>query len=117
MWARVSCLSPKKVLIAFLSLALIMSIFGIVPVTAAPQPRYIEVQITITTTGGINRFFSVSLGDTLVQVVDPLYTVSSSTTAMFTTRESFTGSVSGDLSVTINNGHSTPYGLTLQQPR
>jgi len=104
MWARVSCFSPKKMLIAFLSLALIMSIFGVVPVTAAPQPRYIEVQITITTTGGINRFFSVSTGDTLVQVVNPLYTVSSSTTAMFTTRESFTGSVSGDLSGTISDG-------------
>ncbi|MCF3653344.1 MAG: hypothetical protein L2C94_004185 [Aigarchaeota archaeon] len=91
-------------LIAFLSLALIMSVFSHNVCDGSPQPRYIEAQITITTTGGINRFFSVSLGDTLVQVVDPLYTVSSSTTAMFTTRESFTGSVSGDLSVTINNG-------------
>ena len=95
---------PKKMLIALLSLALIMSAFSAMPVTAAPQPTYIVIQITVNTTGGVNRFFSLTLGDTLVQVVNPLYTVSSSTTAMFTTGESFTGSVSGDLSGTISSG-------------
>lgn len=104
MWARISCISPKKMLITLLSLALIMSAFSVVPVIAAPQPSYIEVQMTITTTGGVNRFFSTQIGDTLVQVANTIYTVSSSTTAMFTTRESFTGTVSGDLSGSITSG-------------
>jgi len=104
MWARISCISPKKMLITLLSLALIMSAFSVVPVIAAPQPSYIEVQMTITTTGGVNRFFSTQIGDTLVQVANTIYTVSSSTTAMFTTRESFIGTVSGDLSGSITSG-------------
>jgi hypothetical protein len=104
MWVRISCISPKKMLITLLSLALIMSAFSVVPVIAAPQPSYIEVQMTITTTGGFNKFFSTQIGDTLVQVANSIYTVSSSTAAMFTTRESFTGTVSGDLSGSITSG-------------
>jgi hypothetical protein len=103
MWAGMSCPPPKKMLITLLYLALIMNIFSVTPVTGSPA-RYIEVQITINTTGGENRFFNVQTGDTLVQVVNPLYTVSSSIVAMFTTKEAFTGSVSGDLSGTIGNG-------------
>jgi hypothetical protein len=90
-------------LITLLYLALIMNIFSVTPVTGSPA-RYIEVQITINTTGGENRFFNVQTGDTLVQVVNPLYTVSSPIVAMFTTKETFTSSVSRDLSGTISNG-------------
>lgn len=85
-------------------IVLLSSVSSISPVKASSSVRFIEVEIDITTTGGVNRFFSTSTGDTLVQVVNPLYTVTTSTTAMFTTRDAFTGSVSGDLSGTLTNG-------------
>ena len=93
----------------FLSLAAtIIMLFSVIicvsPVKASPSVRYVEVNIDITTTGGVNRFFTVQTGDTLVQVVNPLYTVAASTTAMFTTRDAFTGTISGDLSGSLTNG-------------
>ncbi len=64
----------------------------------------LDVTLDITTSGGVNRFFTLNIGDTLIQLTGPVYVVSSSTSAMFTTRESFTGSVSGTLTGLLTSG-------------
>jgi hypothetical protein len=90
-----------------LSLALLMP-FLTEEVYAQPVATPVSVTISITTTGlAPNRFFSIVLGDTLVQVVNPLYASSSSTQAMFTTGDTFTGTVSGTLSGSINGKFNT----------
>ncbi|MEM3183574.1 MAG: hypothetical protein QXL87_03860, partial [Nitrososphaerota archaeon] len=94
----------RYALVVILAFALIASIFSTIPAGVSAQPMLINFQIEITTSGGVNRFFTVSAGDTLVQVVNPIYSVSTSTHAMLTTRESFTGTVSGDLTGTLTEG-------------
>lgn len=98
-WERLG--RNTSVLIA--ALALIISIFTIIPVNVSAQSIPINFQITVTTSGGVNRFFTISSGDTLVQVANPIYTATSAN-AMLTTRESFSGSVSGDLTGTLSGG-------------
>ncbi|MEM1666395.1 MAG: hypothetical protein QXW12_03515 [Nitrososphaerota archaeon] len=96
----------RYALVVILAFALIASIFSTIPAGVSAQPMLINFQIEITTSGGVNRFFTVSAGDTLVQVVNPIYSVSTSilNNAMLTTRESFIGTVSGDLTGTLTEG-------------
>ncbi len=68
----------------------------------------INIDVTVNAGSAPNRFFTGgSIGDTLVQVTDVTYTSASSPTEMLTTGVSFTGSVSGDLTGTIDGLYCT----------
>ncbi|MBS7645010.1 hypothetical protein KEJ44_03085 [Candidatus Bathyarchaeota archaeon] len=94
-------------LVTVLILSILPTLLPITGTYAQPAATPVTVTISITTTGAPNRFFAISGGDTLVQVAHPLYLASSSTQAMFTTGDDFTGSATGTLSGSINGRFNT----------